>query len=83
MYTLIIDSATKVLYHALVKDDKVVKEIYTKGQNDHAKNIVSLIEKMLKEENITVDNLDKIVCGIGPGSYTGVRMAVTVTKFLH
>ncbi len=82
MYTLIIDSATKVLYHALVKDDKVVKEIYTKGQNDHAKNIVSLIEKMLKEENITVDNLDKIVCGIGPGSYTGVRMAVTVAKML-
>ena len=82
MYTLIIDSATKVLYHALVKDDKVIKEIYTKGQNDHAKNIVSLIEKMLKEENITVDNLDKIVCGIGPGSYTGVRMAVTVAKML-
>lgn len=82
MYTLIIDSATKVLYHALVKDDKVVKEIYTKGQNDHAKNIVSLIEKMLKEENITVDNIDKIVCGIGPGSYTGVRMAVTVAKML-
>ncbi len=82
MYTLIIDSATKVLYHALVKDDKVVKEIYTKGQNDHAKNIVSLIEKMLEEENITVDNLDKIVCGIGPGSYTGVRMAVTVAKML-
>ena len=82
MYTLIIDSATKVLYHALVKDDKVVKEIYTKGQNDHAKNIVFLIEKMLKEENITVDNLDKIVCGIGPGSYTGVRMAVTVAKML-
>ncbi len=82
MYTLIIDSATKVLYHALVKDDKVVCEIYTKGQNDHAKNIVSLIDKMLKDENITVDNLDRIVCGIGPGSYTGVRMAVTVAKML-
>ncbi len=82
MYTLIIDSATKVLYHALVKDDKVIKEIYTQGQNDHAKNIVSLIDTMLKEENITVDDLGKVVCGIGPGSYTGVRMAVTVAKML-
>lgn len=82
MYTLIMDSATKVLYHALVKDDKVVCEIYTEGQNDHAKNIVSLVDKMLKSENITVDNLDRIVCGIGPGSYTGVRMAVTVAKML-
>jgi tRNA threonylcarbamoyl adenosine modification protein YeaZ len=82
MYTLIIDSATKVLYHALVKDDKVVAEAYTNGQNDHAKNIVSIVEKFLKDENITTDNLDKIVCGIGPGSYTGVRMAVTVSKML-
>ncbi len=82
MYTLIMDSATKVLYHCLVKDDVVISESYIKGQNDHAKNIVSVIEKMLKDNNISVDDLGKIVCGIGPGSYTGVRMAVTVSKML-
>ncbi|MCR5786613.1 MAG: tRNA (adenosine(37)-N6)-threonylcarbamoyltransferase complex dimerization subunit type 1 TsaB [Acholeplasmatales bacterium] len=82
MYTLIIDSATKVLYHALVKDDKVVAEAYTTGQNDHAKNIVAIVEKFLKQEGITTDDLNKIICGIGPGSYTGVRMAVTVAKML-
>lgn len=82
MYTLIIDSATKVLYHCLLKDDKVVAEKYTNGQNDHAKNIVAVIEQMLKDENIEVSDLGKIICGIGPGSYTGVRMAVTVAKMM-
>ncbi len=82
MYTLILDSATKVLYHALVKDDKVVEEAYTTGQNDHAKNIVYIIDEFLKKEGITVDDLDKVVCGVGPGSYTGVRMACTVAKML-
>jgi tRNA threonylcarbamoyladenosine biosynthesis protein TsaB len=82
MYTLIIDSATKVLYHCLVKDNQVVAEKYTKGQNDHAKNIVAIIDQFLKNEGITVDNLDKIICGIGPGSYTGVRMAVSVAKMM-
>lgn len=82
MYTLIIDSATKVLYHCLLKDDVVVSERYTKGQNDHAKNIVSIIEQFLNDEHIEVSDLSKIVCGIGPGSYTGVRMAVTVAKMM-
>lgn len=82
MYTLIIDSATKVLYEALVCDDKVIDERYIKGQNDHAKNIVFVLEDMLKKENITCNDISKIVCGIGPGSYTGVRMGVTVSKMI-
>ena len=82
MYTLILDSATKVLYHALVKDNTVVEEAYTKGQNDHAKNIVYIVEQFLKRQNITIDSIDKVICGIGPGSYTGVRMACTVAKMI-
>lgn len=82
MYTLIIDSATKVLYHALVKDNEVVFESYTKGQNDFAKNIVKIIEDIYKKFNIKTSDLDKVICGVGPGSYTGVRMAVTVSKMI-
>ncbi len=82
MYTLIIDSATKVLYHALVKDNEVVFESYTKGQNDFAKNIVKIVEDIYKKFNIKTSDLEKVICGVGPGSYTGVRMAVTVSKML-
>jgi tRNA threonylcarbamoyladenosine biosynthesis protein TsaB len=82
MLTLIIDSATKVLYEALVKDDKVLKEVYVKGQNDHAKNIVKVLSDMLNEFNLETNDLTRIVCGIGPGSYTGVRMGVTVAKMI-
>lgn len=82
MYTLIIDSATTVMYHALVKDNEVVFESYTKGQNDFAKNIVKIIEDIFTKFNINASDLEKIICGIGPGSYTGVRMAVTVSKMI-
>lgn len=82
MYTLILDSSTKVLYEALIKDDKVISEHYIKGENDHAKNIVYILEQMLKEEGINTSDLNKIVVGIGPGSYTGVRMASTVAKMI-
>ena len=82
MYSLILDSATKILYIGLVKDNKLLEDIYITGSNDHAKNIVSKIDELLNKYNITTSNLNEVVCGYGPGSYTGVRMAVTVAKMI-
>jgi tRNA threonylcarbamoyladenosine biosynthesis protein TsaB len=82
MYTLILDSATKILYVALVNDDKILYQKYVSGKNDHAKSIVFCVDEALATAGITAEKLDKIVVGIGPGSYTGVRMAVTVAKML-
>ena len=82
MYSLILDSATKTLYVALLKDNNLLDEIYLEGKNDHAKNIVKKVEYILNKNNIKAFDLDDIIVGIGPGSYTGVRMAVTVCKML-
>ena len=82
MYTLLLDSATKVLYVALVKDENVIYEKYLEGKNDHAKAIVCLVDEALKSASIETFNLDRIVVGVGPGSYTGVRMAVSVAKMM-
>ena len=82
MYSLILDSATKILYVALIKDNETLYESYIEGKNDHAKNIVAKVDEALKKSNITVNELNEVIVGIGPGSYTGVRMAVTVAKML-
>ena len=81
MNTLILDSSTSTLYAAVIVDDKVYEK-YINGRNDHAKNIVSSIDLLLGEAGLTVDNLDRIIIGYGPGSYTGVRMSVTVGKMM-
>ena len=41
-----------------------------------------MVDCGLKENNIESKDLTEIVCGDGPGSYTGVRMAVSVCKML-
>jgi tRNA threonylcarbamoyladenosine biosynthesis protein TsaB len=82
MYKLLVDSSTKTLYIALVLDNKVLEEMYIEGRNDHAKNIVSKIDEILKNNNIKVEDLEGVYVGVGPGSYTGVRMAVTVGKMI-
>ena len=82
MYNLILDSSTKVLYVALIDDKNILFEKYIEGKNDHAKNIVKAVDDALKANSIEAKDLDKVIVGYGPGSYTGVRMAVTVAKML-
>lgn len=80
MYSLIIDSATKKLYVSLLKDNDILFENLSLGAHDHAKNIVGIINNSLNAANIKVDDLDEVITGVGPGSYTGSRLAVTVAK---
>ena len=82
MRTLILDSATNKLYVSLVIDGKVVYEVYTASEKGHAKAIMVEIDAACKAGGIELINIDNVVVGIGPGSYTGVRMAVTVGKML-
>lgn len=82
MLTLVLDSSTKRMYMALVLKDTLLTEAYYEGLNNHSEYIVSGIKKMLDEHNKNIKELNKIVVGIGPGSYTGVRLAVTTAKML-
>ena len=82
MFSIICDSATKTLYIALLKEKEVLEERYYTEAHNHSINIVSGIDEVLKNNNITFKDVDKFICGIGPGSYTGVRMAVTVGKMV-
>lgn len=81
MKVLVIDTATNLLVVGLKNDDKNI--IRTRlGKNDNAAYLVNEIEALLNEENIRLESLDKIIVGIGPGSYTGNRVAVVVAKTL-
>lgn len=83
MYTLILDTSTKLMYIILVDDETNEYKVFTRLTNkDHSRYIVDDIYNMLKENNLTPSNLSKIVVGRGPGSYTGLRVSGTVAKIL-
>ncbi len=82
MNSLIIDTSTKYLYIALVNDDVVLSEKIFEGSKNHAGNSVYQIDLLLKEFNLKTSDLDDVYCGYGPGSYTGVRISVTIAKML-
>ena len=77
---LVIDSASKFLYVALYEDLECLGKYYAEGNNDHSVKLMSEIEKIFRSNDTKVKDLDEIIIGIGPGSYTGLRIGVVVAK---
>jgi tRNA threonylcarbamoyladenosine biosynthesis protein TsaB len=82
MNQILFDSATGVLVMALAKDGRMIDYSIRIGKKDHAKYVVDRIDQMLKRKHLTIDQIDEIIVGYGPGSYTGLRIAVMVAKML-
>ncbi|AIO18328.1 tRNA threonylcarbamoyladenosine biosynthesis protein TsaB [Candidatus Izimaplasma bacterium HR1] len=77
---LVIDSATKYLYVGLFDNENNIGKFYEAGHNDHSVKLMTEIEVLFKANNLKVSDLDEIIVGIGPGSYTGLRIGVVVAK---
>jgi tRNA threonylcarbamoyladenosine biosynthesis protein TsaB len=77
---LVIDSATKYLYISLLDGDTILEEYYDEGHNDHSVVLMPTIEEMMNKWNLKVADLNEIIVGIGPGSYTGLRVGVVIAK---
>lgn len=80
MRTLIIDTSTEYLYVSFVENEKEIFSFLEEGKNDHSEKLVKKIEEGLKKLSLEVKDFDNIIVGIGPGSYTGLRISLTVCK---
>ena len=80
MYQLLLDSSNLYLSVGLAKDKKVVDAIFYNAWQRQSELMVNEIDNILKRNKLDKKDLDAIVVGIGPGSYTGVRIAVTIAK---
>ena len=79
---LVIDTATKYIYLALIVDQEVVETVYEQGNNNHSVTLMPYLNTMLSNHHIELKEIDEVIIGIGPGSYTGVRIGVTVAKMI-
>ena len=82
MNTLYIDTHSNKIIINLFRDKKVFikKEIET--NNNHSITIMPILVEALNEAKIDVNDLNEIIVVNGPGSFTGVRLGVTIAKTL-
>lgn len=80
MYTVLLDSSNVNLSVGLAKNDSLLKEISYEAWQQQSEYMIVELNKLLNEFNVNYQDVDSIMVAVGPGSYTGVRIAITIAK---
>ncbi len=82
MNTIFIDTHTNIIKLVLYQNGKFVKELTNSSEQNHGSIMMPLLIELLEEFNLTVSDLNDIIVVNGPGSFTGIRLGVTIAKTL-
>lgn len=80
MRYLYIDTSSSYLYSAIIEDDKILSNIEKEFGQDLSKDSLPMIASMFQINNLKPTDIDKIIVVNGPGSFTGIRIGVTIAK---
>ncbi|OZM55813.1 tRNA (adenosine(37)-N6)-threonylcarbamoyltransferase complex dimerization subunit type 1 TsaB [Lottiidibacillus patelloidae] len=82
MKILAIDTSNQTLSIAVTNGTTVLGELTTNIKKNHSTRAMPAIDELMKKVNVKPKELERIVVASGPGSYTGVRIGVTIAKTL-
>ncbi len=79
---LALDTSTASLAVSVMEQDKLLSEVNTNADRNHSVHLHPVLAQALAEAGLGMNQMDGIAVGVGPGSYTGIRIAVTAAKTL-
>lgn len=80
MRILALETSTRRATVALLDGDRLIAHRFHEDPRTHAERIVPLIDALFAESGFPRSSLDLVASGIGPGSFTGVRVALATGK---
>ena len=80
MKILSIETSGKICAVALTEDKTLIKEEIIEDENTHSVKLMPLIDKLLRETNTYLSDIDLFACDVGPGSFTGIRIGISTIK---
>ncbi len=80
MISLFLNTASSRFNAAIAKDNKVLDSVVSYYEKDLSKDALLEITKLLDNNNLGANDVDEIICVRGPGSFTGLRIGVTIAK---
>lgn len=80
MFEILIDTSNTELNVGLSKDKVLIDKISYEAWQRQSELLIVEVDKILSRNNVDRKDIDAVVVGIGPGSYTGVRIGLTVAK---
>ena len=82
MNLLTLCSALNNSYISFKTKDKIYSEIIKSDENYHSLYLIKKIKDTLSDNNVTLNDFDAYAVNCGPGSFTGIRVALTVAKVI-
>lgn len=82
MYTLYIDTHSEKIIIVLYKDTSVIIKKEVETHQNHSITTMPIINEVLILAKIKVNDIKEIIVVNGPGSFTGIRIGVTIAKTL-
>ena len=82
MLTFAMTTTTKLAGLSLYEKDKLLGEIHVEMAKTHSTTILEQVDSLLKWTGKKLDEIENVIVSIGPGSFTGVRIAISVVKGL-
>lgn len=80
MITICMDTSHTWLVIGLIKDDQVIGKVQEKCWKKQSEGLFPRLTALMNDCHLQPEDIDQIVISKGPGSYTGVRIAMTVAK---
>jgi len=81
MLILALETSTELGSCALWRDGDIVERLCPPGQS-HSETLLPLVRELLGESGLKVAQLDAIAFGVGPGAFTGLRVACGIAQGL-
>ena len=82
MNLLAIDTSTDICCVSLHRGNEEIITFSEKVTSSHTKLLASFVDRIIKQNKISIKSLDHIILSIGPGSYSGLRAASSFAKGL-
>lgn len=82
MRVLGIETTTRVGSVALAENGRVKGEADLKGELNHAEKLLPVIDSLLNKLRTNIDQIQRVAVSLGPGSFTGQRIGITVARVI-
>lgn len=80
MKILAIDTSGTNCSVSIIDDNTVLADFTINNGTTHSQNLVPMIEQVEKFSNVQLSEIDAFACGVGPGSFTGLRIGIATIK---
>ena len=80
MVTVLLDSSNTNLSVGIARDNLLLECISYEAWQQQSEYMIPELNKLLEKYDVSKDDIKEVIVAKGPGSYTGVRIAITIAK---